>query len=151
MKKNQQATRYKKDDLVNITEPAVKIKQTEDIGYIIDDKGEFEFFRADKNGNELELDTYTDGLADSIISTLFPLMSFRDVLSKQVDENDEPHPLFFLLDELLEIATNQIQELCRVLEDQFGKMEIYRCQVGAGGIREGAFLYASKEASKKAA
>jgi len=103
--------------------------------------GSFICYSEEPNGEKSEIKIYEEYLEDVLYSILNPLRNLKDVV-EEIEKNNEPGSIFYLLHDMLREADIQINELSEII-GKIGIIKVYRCSECQSGIKEGSFLWAS--------
>jgi hypothetical protein len=102
----------------------------------INEDGELVFSRPDINGKYFDTDARKEDILTAICSCLFPLDNLKNSLAK---EDDDPGPLYFLLESMIADAEDKIESILDAVKSEIGHIDIYRSN-GCGPIRRGEVL-----------
>lgn len=90
----------------------------------INEEGELVFsYPNEPVGEGFDIKTTKESLCDALHRTLYPLMNFKNTLDK---ESDDPGPLFYLLEGMLEDVAEKIGMITDAVEKEIGEIKIYQ-------------------------
>lgn len=99
-------------------------------------EGTKKFFRTLPDGRRIEIETSKENLIDVLNSTLWPLNNLRDILG----QDDEPGPMFFLLEDMVKTVALKFEVLCDIIKEEFGGIEIYECNDVVPSVQKDTLL-----------
>lgn len=98
--------------------------------------GTKKFFRALPDGRRIEIETSKDHLLDVLDRTLWPLDNLKDILGQE----QNPGPIHYLLGDMLETLELKLGSLCEMVEEEFGRIEMYECNDVVPSVPRDTFL-----------
>ena len=119
-----------------MTEMAERVLNPTTIRIRINEDGELVFSRPDINGKYFDTDARKEDISTAICSCLYPLENLKNSLDK---EDDEPGPLYYLLESMIADAYDKIESILDAVKSEIGHIDIYRSN-GCGPIRRGEVL-----------
>ena len=119
-----------------MTEMTERVLNPTKIRIRINENGELVFSRPDINGKYFDTDARKEDISTAICSCLYPLENLKNSLDK---EDDEPGPLYYLLESMIADAYDKIESILDAVKSEIGHIDIYRSN-GCGPIRRGEVL-----------
>jgi len=98
--------------------------------------GSKKFFRVIPDGRALEIEVWTEQLVDELDKLLFPLDELKDILGQE----ENPGPIFHLLTDMLDTLTLKMNTICEMIEEEYGRIDVYECADIVNGVTKGALL-----------
>jgi hypothetical protein len=93
-------------------------------------------FRIIRGTYEHELNAYTENLVDSLCNSLLPLKNYKETMQ----DDDDPPPIYFLLENLIEVAERQLEDIAYGIQKEIGHTQLYRVCHSSNGINKGTVL-----------
>jgi hypothetical protein len=121
---------------IKMTEMTERVLNPTKIRVRKNEDGDLVFSRPDITGKYFDTGACKDDLCDAIHSCLHPLENLKNALDK---EDDEPEPLYFLLEGMIDDAYDKIESIIHAVVSETGRIEVYRSK-GCGPIRRGEVL-----------
>lgn len=109
-----------------------------------------EFYRFGGNDNRITINVHAEDLEDGLRSILYPI---DNLIEHELGNADDPEPIFFLLQGIVEQAEDRIAEICRAIEKKVGEIELHSHNSGADffGLKRDEILMVTVKPSEKAA